>query len=52
LRGESVIHPDGTIISLAGALISATAIAVWAVIRAALSEPRAVRRSQIEMAAN
>jgi hypothetical protein len=44
-RGESVIHPDGTIQSLAGALISATAIAIWAVIREALSEHRIVRRT-------
>ena len=52
LRGESVIHPDGTIMVLAGGLIAATAIAVWIVIRRALSEHRAVRRPEIEMAAN
>jgi len=49
LRGESVIHPDGTIRSLAGALIAATAIATWAVIRGALSEHRAVRRTGTEI---
>jgi hypothetical protein len=52
LRGESVIHPDGTIISLAGALISATAIAIWAVIRGALIEHRAARRTGMEIAAH
>jgi Domain of unknown function (DUF4281) len=45
LLGESVIHPDGAILSLAGALISATAIAIWAVIRGALSEHGTVRRT-------
>jgi ABA4-like protein len=47
LRGESVIHPDGTLMWLAGALISATAIAIWAVIRGALSEHRAGRRTKM-----
>jgi Domain of unknown function (DUF4281) len=50
LRGESVIHPDGAIMSLAGVLISAAALAIWAVIRRALSEHRAVRRIGIEIA--
>lgn len=52
LRGESVIHSDGTILSLAGALISATAIAIWVVIRGALIEHSAVRRTGIEIAAH
>jgi hypothetical protein len=51
LRGESVIHPDGTVRSLVGALISTTAIAIWTVIRGAISEHRAVRRTGIEIAA-
>lgn len=52
LRGESVIHPDRTIISVAGALISAVAITVGAVIWKALSESGAVDRTKMEMVAN
>ena len=52
LRGESLIHPDRTIITLAGALILVTAISVGAVIRGALVECSAQLRTRIEMSAN
>ena len=50
LSGESVTHPDGTILSLAGALISATAIAIWAVIRGARIKHGAARRTGVAVA--
>ena len=51
LRGESVIHPDELIISIAGAAISIAAIAVGAVLQRALGERRARRRTGMELAA-
>jgi len=40
LRGESVIHPDKTILLLAGTVIAVTAIAVLSLIRRALGQRR------------
>jgi hypothetical protein len=51
LRGESVIHPDELIISIAGAAISIAAIAVGAVLQRALGERRARGRTETELAA-
>ena len=52
LRGESVIHPDKTILLFAGIVIAVAAVAVLSVIRQALGQRRMQGQTEIEMASN